>query len=264
MCNLDTVKVGAHSRCIHPESRRQPCCRRGGRPAAGWRPWRCSTPLPGREASKQSSAIQKPPLVVNVCEALHRSYRSRWGGSSSTAGCWRWFPADTWNSSGAQNTGPWWGEKKKKVHFVRRNPLLTNQLVTSHIFHRIKLSRSLSLWVLRMGTCTQRSAHPENSCPADPCRNTLRPLEKQCFSIFYRCVKLHESRQRDRGSSTWPELYTSKGGSYTSGCRQLSKLVTVNIWPRSHCLSAAMSNRKFPLISGVKLLTGSMFCVSSL
>lgn len=105
-------------------------------------------------------------LVVYVCDALHmKSYRSRWGGSSSRAGCWRWFPADTWNSSVAQNTGPWW--RKKEVPFVRRNPLLTNQLVTSHIFHRIKLFRSLSLWVLRMGTCKQWSENPENSCLAD-------------------------------------------------------------------------------------------------
>lgn len=44
--------------------------------------------------------------------ALHmQPYMSRWGGSSSRAGCWQWFPADTLNSLVAQNKDPWWRKK---------------------------------------------------------------------------------------------------------------------------------------------------------
>lgn len=90
--------------------------------------------------------------VILLCLFLMQSYRSRWGGSSSRAGCCRWFPADTWSSLVAQNKDSWWRKRKKKSLFcflvtiknLKCNPAPPFPF-TLHIFHRI------SFWVFRFG-----------------------------------------------------------------------------------------------------------------
>ena len=144
-------KLNSYSRCIRPDSRRQPCSQRAGRPAAGWRPSRCSTPLRRkRNASLMSTnwtKMQKKGFLL----CLFESHGSRWGGSSSRAGCCRWFPADTWSSLVAQNKDSWrtkGGEKKSLLFscdYKESQVQTAPPCFTLHIFHRI------SFWVFRFG-----------------------------------------------------------------------------------------------------------------
>lgn len=99
-----------------------------------------------------NKCIQLEIRIIHMDTTLYvQPYRSRWGGSSSRAGCCRWFPADTWNSLVAQNKDPWRRKKKKSLLFSCdcKEPQVhppTNQLLTPHIFHRI------SFWgVFRFG-----------------------------------------------------------------------------------------------------------------
>lgn len=181
---------------------------------------------------------------------------SRWGGSSSRAGCWQWFPADTWNSSVAQSKDPWWRIKRSLLfpgdYKMQPPPYPTTS--SHHTYftglafeefsalggfkwehasnslntHQEPNTRKICVWEINQSQTSK-------CCPMQ----TFLLLINTTFVYFISkmqktnptFLKLHVKLELVRLEVKWlTQLSIFIGGSYVRGTGQLSKQLTINVF----------------------------------